>query len=196
MIDEAVGLHTLKLAVLVVTYGYIANPPVVTGAYPVTAVMSALGVNVRTSVVAPPVAVAVTTVAHAPDVIAPVPSAAVPEATVKVTVPEVCPVPPWATGRADARWVAVTWLEVFMSTPVFAIELSVSVETTGELVTACVEPAKCAMPAPGDVDTTQVEQVMFPVEVVIPSGLDAVTAGVPVPDPHVTVAVPAAAGTV
>lgn len=34
------------------------------------------------------------------------------------------PVPPWLTGRAAARWVAVTWLEVLTSVPVLAIDVS------------------------------------------------------------------------
>ena len=62
--------------------------PVVTGAYPVTAVMSAFGVHEIVSVVAVPVAVPVTTVAQAPEVIAPVPSAELPLAIVCVIVAE------------------------------------------------------------------------------------------------------------
>ena len=59
-----------------------ASPPVVTGAYPVTAMISALGVQVMMSVVAVPVAVSVTTVAHAVLAISSVFNVAVPLATV------------------------------------------------------------------------------------------------------------------
>lgn len=81
MIDDPLQLQTLKFTLLVVGYGYIESPPDVDGAYPVTAVMSAFGVNWITSVVAVPVAETVTTVAHAAEEIADVPRAAVPLAT-------------------------------------------------------------------------------------------------------------------
>lgn len=75
---DDVGLQTFQFTLFAVGYGYIATPPVVTGAYPVTAEISAFGVHEITSVVAVPVAVVVTTVAQAPEVIADVPIAEVP----------------------------------------------------------------------------------------------------------------------
>jgi hypothetical protein len=67
------------------------------------------------SVVATPEAEAVTVVAHVFEEIAVVPNAAVPLATVTVTVPlvgnmavEFCPLPPCAVGSGEARCVAVT----------------------------------------------------------------------------------------
>src|SRR5689334_22467788 len=76
----------------------IVNIPLVLGMYPVTAVGSALKSAMILSVVAVPVALAVTTVAQAADEIADVPRAAVPFAIVCVipvilTAP-VCGVPP------------------------------------------------------------------------------------------------------
>jgi hypothetical protein len=54
-----------------------------------------------------------------------------------------------------------------------------------ELVTVCVEPAKCAMPAPGDDATTQVVQVMVPVLVIGPPPIgDVVAMLVTVPPPN------------
>lgn len=76
--EDAVLLHTLKLAVFDVGYATIVNIPLVTGAYPVADVGSALNVQFNVFVVANPVAVTATTVAHVPDVIAPVPNVAVP----------------------------------------------------------------------------------------------------------------------
>src|SRR6185369_3917007 len=70
---EAVLLHTLKLAVVVVGYAMIVSIPLVLGEYPVTPVGSALNVHASVSVLAIPVCVLVTTVAQVPDVIALVP---------------------------------------------------------------------------------------------------------------------------
>jgi hypothetical protein len=65
-----------------VGYPAILRPPLVEGAYPVTALIDAFGVQLIASVLATPVAVVVTTVAHAPDAIELVPSADVPLAIV------------------------------------------------------------------------------------------------------------------
>lgn len=61
--------------------------------------MDPFGFQLIASVLAVPVAVVVTTVAQVAEAIALVPRADVPLATVNVTVPVVCPVPPFATGR-------------------------------------------------------------------------------------------------
>jgi hypothetical protein len=58
------------------------SPPFVDGAYPVTALIEALGVHWIVSVDATPLADTVTTVAQAPDAIELVPSVAVPLAIV------------------------------------------------------------------------------------------------------------------
>lgn len=70
------------------------SEPEALGAYPVTPVGSAFGDVLTTSVVATPVADAVTTVAHVPEEIAEVPRAVAPCATVKVPC---CPLAriPW-----------------------------------------------------------------------------------------------------
>ena len=60
------------------------KPPLVDGAYPVTALIEAFGVHEIASVERTPVAEVVTTVAQAPDEIEPVPSADVPLAMVRV----------------------------------------------------------------------------------------------------------------
>ena len=82
VIEEAVLLHAFALKLFAVGYGMIVSIPVVAGAYPVTPVGSPLKPTVITSVVATPVAETVTTEAHAPDAMADVPRAAVPEAIV------------------------------------------------------------------------------------------------------------------
>lgn len=48
--------------------------------------------------------------------------------------------------------------------------------TTDELVTACVEPAKWAMPAPGEDDVTQEAQAIVPVLVIVPPVIGEVVA--------------------
>jgi hypothetical protein len=63
------------------------KPPLVLGAYPVTALMEALGVQIIASVLNVPLAETVTAVAHAPEAIELVPRLAVPLATVIVPVP-------------------------------------------------------------------------------------------------------------
>jgi hypothetical protein len=60
------------------------KPPVDAATYPVTALIEAFGLQIIASVAAVPVAVVVTTVAHDPEPIAPVPRAEVPEAIVTV----------------------------------------------------------------------------------------------------------------
>lgn len=74
---------------------------------------AALSENVTVSLVVTPLAVTVTVLEHAPDAIAEVPIALVPEATVTVTVPDVgnvavdvCPVPPFAVGSTPVTCVA------------------------------------------------------------------------------------------
>ncbi len=47
---------------------------------------------------------------------------------------------------------------------------------TAELVTVCVEPAKCARPTPGEDATMQVVQVIVPVEVIVPPPIGVVVA--------------------
>jgi len=61
-----VQLQPSKLIVFVVGYADIENPPVDAGTYPVTALMLAFAFHIIASVLATPVAEAVTTVAHAP----------------------------------------------------------------------------------------------------------------------------------
>jgi len=79
-------LHTSKFTLFVVGYAAIDNPPVVAGMYPVTALIDPFGFHMMASVDAVPVAVVVTTVAHAVDEIELVPSAEVPLAIVWVEV--------------------------------------------------------------------------------------------------------------
>lgn len=84
---EPVALHTLKFTVFAVGNGKIMSPSEGATPYPVTLVMSAFGVHVIVSVVAAPVAVAVTAVAHVFAEIELVPSASPePLATVMVNV--------------------------------------------------------------------------------------------------------------
>lgn len=77
-----VQLQTSKLTLLVVGYAAIVKPPVVAGTYPVTAFIDPFGFHVIASVDAVPVAVVVTTVAHAAVAIELVPREDVPLAMV------------------------------------------------------------------------------------------------------------------
>lgn len=133
----------------------------------------------------------VTTVAQVPEEIAPVPRAAVPLAIVceivafefgKVNVlvdeagPETAKNPLFEPPLADG------------SNPVtFAVKsivaAAISAFTTDDEVTVCVDPAKCATPAPGDDAITQVAQAIVPVEVIVPPVIGEVVAIDVTPDP-------------
>ena len=68
---------------------------------------------------------------------APEPPVAGPAKTLFCAAPDAVPVPPFAIG---------------------SVPLTSAVSDTAELVTVCVDPAKWAMPTPGDAARTQVEQ--------------------------------------
>src|SRR5262245_36457759 len=92
--------------------------------------------------------------------------------------------------------------EVPDATPMLGVVKDGDVANTSgpEPVSSEMTPASCADVVAANCDsglpvTPHVAQVIFPVAVVIARGDDAVTAGVPVLLPHVTVGAPAAAGT-
>jgi hypothetical protein len=100
------------------------NPPLMDDAYPVTALMEAFGVQVIASVAATPVAVVATTVAHAPEDIALVPSAEVPLAIVCVEVDgrSACAIVTQA-GAAETDPVPI-WTRKFLVAVVFPASLA------------------------------------------------------------------------
>lgn len=115
----------------------------VAGLYPVVPVTSALKPHEITSVVAVPVADVVTTVAHAPDVIADVPSADVPLATVVDTPPAL----PSVTPRAVATFVPKPETPVEIGRPVAFVNVAdVGVPRTG--VTNVGDVARANAPEP------------------------------------------------
>jgi len=85
VIDDPVLFTTMKFTPPAVGNLIIVSIPLALGAYPVTAVGSALKSAIKVSVVKTPVADTVTVAAAAPDAISVVPSVAVPDAIVWVT---------------------------------------------------------------------------------------------------------------
>lgn len=85
-------------------------------------------------------------------------------------------------------------LGVHAMASVVAAPVAVTVTTVAQAVEAIALVPRVAVPLA--IVVVQVVQVMLPVDVVIANGAVAVIAGVPVPLPQVTVAVPATEGTV
>jgi hypothetical protein len=78
-------LHTSKFTLPLVGYAEMLRPPLVEGAYPLTAFSEAFGVHIIASVEATPAAANVIKLAHAAEEIELVPSDAGPLAMVRVT---------------------------------------------------------------------------------------------------------------
>lgn len=139
------------MTVFVVGYGYIARPPVVTGAYPVTAVTSALKLMAIASVDAMPVPVDVCADVQAPEPIALVDSESVP-AAIKI---DGAPTVPVLTASAVAMPVPKPETPDEIGKPV-----------------AFVNVPEVGVPRTGVVKVGDVDSTMFPVPV---TALESVT---------------------